>query len=71
MMISGDSSNVPFFIDNAFKDIDYYRAMTSGSGASTEIADGVAAAILLAVKDGQGRAYTPELARFFQRKAPA
>ena len=71
MMISGDSSNVPFFIDNAFKDIDYYRAMASGSGASKEIADGVAAAILLAIKDGQGRAYTPELARFFQRKAPA
>ena len=71
MMISGDSSNVPFFIDNAFKDIDYYRAMASGSGASKEIADGVAAAILLAIKDGQGRAYIPELTRFLQRKAPA
>jgi 3-hydroxyisobutyrate dehydrogenase-like beta-hydroxyacid dehydrogenase len=69
MIISGDASNVPFSIDNAFKDIEYYRAMASGSGASKEIADGVAGAILPAVKEGHGRAYTPELLRFLQRKA--
>ncbi len=71
MMISGDSSNVPFFIDNALKDIEYYRAMATASGVSKAIADGVAAAILPAIKGGHGRAYVPELARFLQRKASA
>ncbi len=45
--------------------------MATGSGASKEIADGVAAAILPVVKQGHGRAYIPELTRFLQRKAPA
>jgi 3-hydroxyisobutyrate dehydrogenase len=71
MITAGDSSNVPFSIDNARKDIDYYRAMASGSGASTAIADGVAGVILPAVKEGNGRAYTPDLLRFLRRKAPA
>jgi 3-hydroxyisobutyrate dehydrogenase-like beta-hydroxyacid dehydrogenase len=68
MMISGNSSNVPFSIDNALKDIEYYRAMASGSGASKAVADSVAAAILAATKEGHGRAYIPELIRFLQRK---
>jgi 3-hydroxyisobutyrate dehydrogenase len=69
MILSGDSRNVPFSIDNARKDIDYYRAMASGSGASKAIADGVAGVILPAVKEGHGRAYTPDLLRFLRRKA--
>ena len=71
MLISGDPTNVPFFVANALKDIEYYRAMASGSGASKEIADGVAAAILPAVKEGHGRAYIPELTRFLRRKTSA
>ena len=71
MITAGDSSNVPFSIDNARKDIDYYRAMASGSGASTAIADGVAGVILPAVKEGHGRGYTPDLLRFLRRMAPA
>jgi 3-hydroxyisobutyrate dehydrogenase len=71
MITAGDSSNVPFSIDNARKDIDYYRAMASGSGASTAIADGVAGVILPAVKEGHGRGYTPDLLPFLRRKAPA
>jgi 3-hydroxyisobutyrate dehydrogenase len=71
MITGGDSSNVPFSIDNARKDIDYYRAMASAAGASTAIADGVAGVILPAVKEGNGRAYTPDLLRFLRRKAPA
>jgi 3-hydroxyisobutyrate dehydrogenase-like beta-hydroxyacid dehydrogenase len=71
MITAGDSSNVPFSIDNARKDIDYYRAMAGGFGASTAIADGVAGVILPAVKEGNGRAYTPDLLRFLRRKAPA
>jgi 3-hydroxyisobutyrate dehydrogenase-like beta-hydroxyacid dehydrogenase len=69
MITAGDSSNVPFSIDNARKDIDYYRAMASGSGASTAIADGVAGVILPAVKEGHGRGYTPDLLQFLRRKA--
>jgi 3-hydroxyisobutyrate dehydrogenase-like beta-hydroxyacid dehydrogenase len=71
MIISGDSSEVPFFIENAFKDIEYYRAMATGSGASQGIADSVAAAILPAINEGHGRDYIPELARFLQRKTSA
>lgn len=71
MITAGDSSNVPFSIDNARKDIDYYRTMASGSGASTAIADGVAGVILPAVKEGHGRGYTPDLLRFLRRKAKA
>jgi 3-hydroxyisobutyrate dehydrogenase-like beta-hydroxyacid dehydrogenase len=71
MLLSGDSSNVPFSIDNARKDIDYYRAMASGSGASKAIADGVAGVILPAVKEGHGQAYTPDLLRFLRRKTQA
>jgi 3-hydroxyisobutyrate dehydrogenase len=71
MITAGDSSNVPFSIDNARKDIDYYRAMASAAGASTAIADGIAGVILPAVKEGNGRAYTPDLLRFLRRKAPA
>jgi len=71
MIMSGDSSNVPFSIDNARKDIDYYRAMASAAGASKVIADGVAGVILPAAKEGYGQAYTPDLLRFLRRKAPA
>jgi len=71
MIVSGDSSNVPFTVDNALKDIEYYRAMASGSDTQKGIAGGVAAAILSASKEGHGQAYIPELVRFLRRKASA
>ena len=71
MIVSGDSSNVPFTVDNALKDIEYYRAMASGSDTQKGIAGGVAAAILSASKEGHGQAYIPELMRFLRRRASA
>lgn len=68
MIIAGDSGNVPFSIDNARKDIEYYREMASGSDAPRGIADGVTAAILSATREGYGKAYIPELVRLLQRK---
>lgn len=64
-ILVGDSSNVPFAIGNAIKDIDYYREMVEEAPGSRAIADGVSTAIGGIVKAGHGDAYLPDLTRLF------
>ncbi|WP_109468369.1 NAD(P)-dependent oxidoreductase [Albibacillus kandeliae] len=63
----GDREGLPFFVSNAQKDIDYYRAMSQDSGAQQTIADGVSEAIAAAVDGGHGQAYVPELVKLFRK----
>ncbi|WP_165937659.1 NAD(P)-dependent oxidoreductase [Antarcticimicrobium sediminis] len=65
----GDREGLPFFVSNAQKDINYYRAMSDAAGAQKIIADGVANALSSAVDAGQGQAYVPELVRIFRSNA--
>lgn len=65
-IVAGDREGLPFFVSNAQKDIDYYRAMAEAAGAQQVIADGVSQAIAAAVTDGHGQAYVPELVSLFR-----
>lgn len=67
---AGDVGTVPFSIGNALKDIAYYQAMASSSGASKAIADGVGAALAAVVESGHGQAYISDLARLLRKTAP-
>jgi 3-hydroxyisobutyrate dehydrogenase-like beta-hydroxyacid dehydrogenase len=66
-IIEGNRDGLPFFVANAQKDIDYYRAMSDASGAQKTIADNVYAAISTVVESGHGQAYVPELVNFFRK----
>ncbi|MBB4425860.1 3-hydroxyisobutyrate dehydrogenase [Bradyrhizobium sp. CIR48] len=68
---TADAGAVPFFIDNALKDISYYQTMASNSGASKAIADGVGTAIAAVVESGHGQAYISDLARLLRKTKPA
>ncbi|MDD1519646.1 NAD(P)-dependent oxidoreductase [Bradyrhizobium sp. WBAH42] len=70
-IVTGDTGTIPFFIDNALKDISYYRMMASNSGASKAIADGVGTAIAAVVESGHGQAYISDLARLLRKTKPA
>jgi 3-hydroxyisobutyrate dehydrogenase len=59
-IVAGDREGLPFFVSNAQKDIDYYRAMSDASGAQKTIADGVSASLSEAVSGGHGQAYVPD-----------
>ncbi len=69
-IVAGDREGLPFFVSNAQKDIDYYRAMAEASGAGKPVADAVSAAISEVVEDGHGQAYVPELVRLFRKSVP-
>ena len=64
-ILTGDTSDVPFTIGNAVKDIDYYREMVGDSSASRFVADGVSQAISAAAQENSA-AYIPELTKLFQ-----
>ncbi|OED44751.1 2-hydroxy-3-oxopropionate reductase [Chromatiales bacterium (ex Bugula neritina AB1)] len=71
-ILTGDSSDVPFAIGNAIKDIDYYREMVGGDTVgegpgSRAIADGVSRAIGAQADAGHADEYVPDLARLFRR----
>ena len=66
-IVDGDREGLPFFVSNAQKDIDYYRAMSDDAGARKTVADAVSSALSAAVEDGHGQAYVPELVRIFRR----
>lgn len=66
---AGDREGLPFFVANAKKDIDYYRAMASDAGGQTTVADGVAQALTAQVDAGHAEAYVPELVRLFRKQA--
>jgi 3-hydroxyisobutyrate dehydrogenase len=70
-IVANDREGLPFFVANAQKDIEYYRAMAGASGAETTIAEGVLAALSGAVKDGHGQAYVPELVDIFRKRNTA
>ena len=63
---ANDREGLPFFVANAQKDIDYYRAMSDQAGAQKIVADGVSAALAGPVDAGHGEAYMPELVRLFR-----
>jgi len=52
---------VQFFIANALKDINYYRAMAQETNSAHEIADAVATTFAGAVEAGAGQKMLPEL----------
>lgn len=57
---------LPFFVSNAQKDIEYYRAMAEAAGAQKIVADGISAALAGPVGAGRGEAYVPELVDLFR-----
>lgn len=66
-IVAQDREGLPFFVSNALKDIDYYRAMSEASGATKTVADGVSAALKAPVDADHGDAYVPELVRLFRK----
>jgi len=66
-IVAGDREGLPFFVGNAQKDIDYYRAMADAAGGQMTIADGVSAALGAAVTGGHAQAYVPELVTLFRK----
>lgn len=66
-IVAGDREGLPFFVGNAQKDIDYYRAMAEAAGGQLTIADGVSAALGAAVTGGHATAYVPELVTLFRK----
>jgi len=70
-IVTEDREGLPFFVANAQKDIDYYRAMSAEAGAQTIVADGVSAALAAPVAAGKGDAYVPELVRLFRKRGGA
>lgn len=67
-IVAEDRDALPFFVANAQKDIDYYRAMSDSSGARKVVADGVSAALAETVEAGFGEAYVAELVRLFRKE---
>ena len=61
-----DPSALPFMVNNALKDIDYYQQMSQAAGAQQSIAAGVLQALNEAVEQGHGEAYLPELVAAFR-----
>jgi 3-hydroxyisobutyrate dehydrogenase-like beta-hydroxyacid dehydrogenase len=61
-ILTHDPSDVPFFIANAAKDLNYYCTTAAESGASRDIAEAVAKTLDAVVTSGHGQAYVPELA---------
>ncbi|MDP3340568.1 NAD(P)-dependent oxidoreductase [Frigidibacter sp.] len=66
-IVAGDREGLPFFVGNAQKDIDYYRAMAADAGGQQIIADAVSAALGAAVEGGHAQAYVPELVTLFRK----
>ncbi|GGH43379.1 NAD-binding protein [Frigidibacter albus] len=66
-IVAGDREGLPFFVGNAQKDIDYYRAMAEAAGGQMTIADGVSASLGAAVTGGHAQAYVPELVTLFRK----
>ncbi|SDY64381.1 NAD(P)-dependent oxidoreductase [Citreimonas salinaria] len=66
-IVAQDRNALPFFVANAQKDIDYYRAMSAAAGARKTVADGVSAALAAPVEAGHGDAYVPELVSLFRK----
>ncbi len=66
-IVAGDREGLPFFVGNAQKDIDYYRAMADAAGGQMTIANGVSAALGAAVTGGHAQAYVPELVTLFRK----
>ena len=66
-ILTGETSDVPFAIGHAVKDIDYYREMVGDTSASRFVADGVSSAISAAAQENSA-AYVPELTKLFRRK---
>ena len=66
-IVAGDREGLPFFVGNAQKDIDYYRAMAEAAGGQMTIADGISAALGAAVTGGHATAYVPELVTLFRK----
>tara|TARA_R110002020_G_scaffold6366_18_gene27081 strand:- start:6966 stop:7844 length:879 start_codon:yes stop_codon:yes gene_type:complete len=64
---ANDREGLPFFVENARKDIDYYCAMSDAAGARKTVADGVSTALSAAVDAGKGQAYVPELVDIFRK----
>lgn len=69
-IMTGDPSNVPFFVSNALKDLDYYVTMADNAKASKTIADSIRETLAGIVAQGHGQAYIPELTRFLRRSEP-
>ena len=67
-IVDGDREGLPFFVSNAQKDIDYYRAMSEAAGAQRTIADGVSTAIANVIDGGHRQAYVPELVKLFRKE---
>ena len=65
-LLTGDPSNVSFFIRNAAKDLTYYRQTAIASGVYHGIADAVGETLDSVVTSGHGDAFVPQLAELLK-----
>lgn len=65
-LLRRDSSNVPFYVSNAWKDLSYYCESAAETGTYQEIAKAVLKTLEKAVKSGHGKDYLPQLAELLQ-----
>jgi 3-hydroxyisobutyrate dehydrogenase-like beta-hydroxyacid dehydrogenase len=65
-LLTGNPSDVPFFIGNAAKDLGYYRQTAEAAGVYRTIADAVGRTLEAAVADGHGQYFVPQLAELLR-----
>lgn len=66
-LLTRDPSDVPFSIDNAAKDLAYYRETAAEAGVRHAIADAIGQTLESVASSGQGQAYVPQLAELLGR----
>jgi len=69
-ILDGSADNLRFTIENAYKDIGYYRQMAEDNGAARALADAIHQTLGSLVASGHGKAYVPEMASLLQETAP-
>jgi 3-hydroxyisobutyrate dehydrogenase-like beta-hydroxyacid dehydrogenase len=60
-LLNADPSNLQFSLSNALKDLGYYTTMAADGGANSLIAQAVQRTLEVAVQDGNGQKFVPQL----------
>ncbi|MEP3274991.1 MAG: NAD(P)-dependent oxidoreductase [Stappiaceae bacterium] len=68
--LNNDPTKLAFSVNNAFKDVGYYRKMADDANFETIVSDGAFNALSSAVGDGMGDIMVPQLVDFFAGKRP-
>ncbi|MEL6168622.1 MAG: NAD(P)-dependent oxidoreductase [Pseudomonadota bacterium] len=66
--IDGDAGQLAFSVNNAAKDVGYYRKMAGDLGAETIMSNSAHAALTTAIEEGRGDGNVPTMVDFFVKR---